>query len=169
MDRNHRGFSLIELLIVVAIILTIAVLAVPSFLRSRMNAHETSAVASIRVIITANTTYSTVYANGYAPDLPTLGGNPPADCHNANLIDSLLASGQKSGFNFNYVPADPVAAPPAGCTPGGNSFTLQATPIAVGSTGQRSFCADESNVILFDPTGAVIAAPCRDSGMSPLQ
>lgn len=169
MNQNHRGFSLIELLIVIAIILTIAVLAVPSFLRSRMNAHEASAVASTRVIITANATYATTFANGFSPDLPTLGGNPPPDCHNANLIDSLLTSGQKSGYNFTYVLADPVATPPPGCTPGGNSFTIQATPVTVGSTGQRSFCADETLVIRFDPTGAVIGAPCRDSGMSALQ
>lgn len=168
MKPKQKGFTLIELLIVVGILLTLAALAVPSYLRSRMSANESSAVASIRAILDANAAYSITYGNGFAPDLTTLGGNLPADCHNANLIDSGLASGTKSGYKFSYVLSNPVPNPVAGCVPGGFGFTVQATAIAVGGTGQRSFCSDESNVIRFDPAGAVIPAPCASSGMSPL-
>ena len=169
MKRKQIGFSLIELLIVIGIILVIAALAVPRLLQSKINANEASAVASLRTILTANTTYLTAYNNGFSPDLPTLSGNPPPDCHNANLIDSALASGKKSGYSFTYVLANPVAVPVPGCAPGGNSFTIQATPIAVGSSGQRSFCTDETAVVRFNPAGALIAAPCTASGMSPLE
>lgn len=168
MKPKQKGFTLIELLIVVGILLTLAALAVPSYLRSRMSANESSAVASVRAILDANAAYSITYGNGFAPDLPTLGGNPPADCHNANLIDSGLASGRKSGYKLTYVLSNPVPNPVAGCAPGGFGFTVQDTPIALGSTGQRSFCSDESNVIRFDPAGAVIPAPCASSGTSPL-
>ena len=169
MKRHQMGFSIIELLIVMAIIVTLAALAIPSLLRSKINANEASAVASIRMVLTANETYSVTYGNGYSPDLPTLGGNAPPDCHQANIIDSAIASGRKSGYNFTYVLTNPVTAPPAGCTPGGYSFTIQATPITVGSTGQRSFCGDETQVIRFDPLGALISAPCAGAGLSPLQ
>lgn len=169
MKRHQKGFTIIELLIVMGIIVTLAALAIPSMLRSKISAHEASAVAAIRMVLTANETYSVTYGNGFSPDLPTLSGNPPANCQQANIIDSAIASGRKSGYNFTYVLTNPVAVPPAGCAPGGYSFTIQATPISVGSSGQRSFCGDETQVIRFDPTGALIPAPCAGSGASPLQ
>lgn len=168
MQRKHTGFTLIELLVVVGIIMVLTALAVPRFLRSKMAANEASAVASLRTLLTANITYSTTYGNAYSPDLPSLGGNPPPNCNNANVIDSALASGIKSGYAFTYVLASPVAVPPPGCAPGGNSFTIQATPAAVGSSGQRSFCTDDTTVIRFDLSGALIPAPCSTSGMSAL-
>ena len=169
MSRKRNGFSLIELLMVVTVILVIAALAIPSFLRSRMTANEGSAVASLRSIFTANTTYETSYGNGYAPDLPSLAGAPPASCQGADLIDGMLAAGQKSGYSFTYVAGGAVPVGAAGCTPGALGFTVQATPVVAGSSGQRSFCVDESGVVRFDPSGTVISAPCGASGAAAIE
>src|SRR5215472_1785459 len=104
MNQRTRGFSLIELLIVVAIILIIAAIAIPSLLQARIAANESSAVASLRTINTAMITYNSTYpSQGYAATLATLGpdANPcTPSSTNACLIDSSLAGGWKSGYNF---------------------------------------------------------------------
>src|SRR5438552_1012503 len=149
MRRQPTGSTLIELLLVVEIIMVLPALAVPKFLRSKMAANEASAVASLRTLLTANITYSTTYGNAYSPDLSSLGGNPPPNCNNANVIDGTLASGIKSGYAFTYVLASPVAVPPPGCAPGGNSFTFPATPAARRRAARQSpwkpsSCSDEN-------------------------
>src|SRR5208283_1785714 len=111
--RKHKGFSLIELLIVVAIILIIAAIAIPNLLRARMAANEASAVASVRTINTAMVTYDSSYPDvGFAATLATLGGAHPCtpSSTTACLIDSLLAAGVKSGYNFA---ATGAGGPPA--------------------------------------------------------
>src|SRR5271170_6689594 len=101
--RTARGFSLIELLIVVAVILIIAAIAIPNFLRSKMRANEASAVANLRNIDTAEVVYTTTYGVGYSPSLATLGGNPTVpDATQAGLIDSVLSSGMKSGYAYTF-------------------------------------------------------------------
>src|ERR1700757_2301095 len=105
--RNQEGFSLIELLVVVAIILIIAAIAIPNLLHARVAANQASAVASLRTIDTAMITYYTTYPTvGYAPTLAALGGTScaPADETAACLIDTQLASGSKSGYSFTVTP-----------------------------------------------------------------
>src|SRR5690348_18347796 len=107
MRRKEGGFSLIELLIVVAIILIVAAVAVPNLVRSRMSANEASAVASMRTVITSEIVYSATYTAGFSQDLPSLSdGGTPTNCippavpsaSSACLLDSNVASGTKNGY-----------------------------------------------------------------------
>jgi type IV pilus assembly protein PilA len=160
--QRQRGFSLIELLIVVAIILIIAAIAIPNLLRARMAANESSAVASIRTINTAEITYSSSYPTvGYAPVLSALGGMSPCvpSSTTACLIGSDLASGSKSGYNFTAVGA---GGPPA------VQYYATAVPVAVNQTGIRSFCSFEDAVIRVQPTGAGIPSEAACEALLPL-
>src|SRR5512147_1701733 len=100
--RKQKGFSLIELLIVVAIILIIAAIAIPNLLRSRIAANQASAIGSIRILNTAEITYSSSYGQGFTTTLAQLGppASGPVSAAAAGLIDSVLAGGTKSGYNF---------------------------------------------------------------------
>ncbi len=152
--KKQKGFSLIELLIVVAIILIIAAIAIPNLLRSRMAANEASAVGSLRTINTAEVTYSTVYpypSVGFGT-LAALGGAAPcttASSATSCLIDSTLSNtAVKSGYNFAIT----------NLTTGGGpivvTYNATAVPSVVGQSGQRGFFTDQSGVIRYDPTGA---------------
>src|ERR1700735_3700298 len=93
MDKAEKGFSLIELLIVVAIILIIAAIAIPNLLRSKMAANEASAVGSIRTINTAAIVYNSTYGNGFPANLTILTGTGATSCTNAEVIDTVLGAG----------------------------------------------------------------------------
>jgi type IV pilus assembly protein PilA len=150
---KQSGFSLIELLIVVAIILIIAAIAIPNLLASRMSANESSAAQESRNITTAEVVYTTQYNIGYAAALTNLGdsggcGTGSVTSTNACLIDAVLASGAKSGYSFTYVPGNPDAATHY------QTFTLNANPVNPGRSGRRYFFTDQTAVIRSNNTAA---------------
>jgi type IV pilus assembly protein PilA len=160
--RRQEGFSLIELLIVVAIILIIAAIAIPNFLRSKMAANEASAVENVRTITTASVIYSTTWGNGYAPTLGSLGGDgTTSTCDASNLLDPVLSTAPytKSGYVYAYTGEEGnVTTTPIGCgAPGFNGYLVTAVPQS-SYTGIRSFCSSEPAVIYYDTSGAVAAS-----------
>jgi type IV pilus assembly protein PilA len=153
MKKNSSGFSLIELLIVVAIILIIAAIAIPNLLKSRIAANQASAVGSLRTMNTSEVTYASTYTTGYSPDLASLG--PPASgtgsAASAGLIDSVLAAGVKSGYSFTY-------AATAGTGGRYDTYTINANPSTAGTTGTNYYFTDQTNVIRQNSTAAAAAS-----------
>jgi type IV pilus assembly protein PilA len=147
--RKPKGFSLIELLIVVAIILVLAAIVVPALTRSRMAANEASAVSSVKQINTAQIAYSATYpVLGYADLLSKLGpGNPPT-ANAADLLDGVIGCPaqpcQKSGYSFTIVGAVGVPI---------SNFRVTATPVTPGSTGLRGFCSNQLSEMTFSADG----------------
>ena len=148
---RERGFSLIELLIVVAIILVLAAIAVPNLMRAKIQANEASAVSSVRAINTAQVTYAVSYpGEGYADDLAKLGAPTSGGVSslNAGLLDWVLGCASqpcgKSGYRFQIVNAtgSPISA-----------YTVVGTPTAPGTSGIRGFCSYQMNPIMYDPAG----------------
>ncbi len=145
-SRARAGFSLIEVLVVVAVILIIAAIAIPRFLQAKMAANEAAAVHGLRVISTAEVTYDPIYNQGFAPTLTALGPPPlgsQASALHADLVDEVLASGIRNGYSFVYVVIDTSGSGRP------DRYTINANPLSPGQTGQRYFYVDETGVIRF--------------------
>jgi prepilin-type N-terminal cleavage/methylation domain-containing protein len=159
--RKANGFSLIELLVVVATVLIIAGLAIPSLLRSRIAADEAAAAATIRTVNSAQIAYNSAYPSvGYAASLTVLAGtscNPPSST-SACLIDTALAAGTKSGYSFS-IPPSSVSSPP------NPSYQVIATPVLVNYYGMRYFCSYADAVTRVSSASITT---CDDT-VSPLQ
>jgi len=158
---RERGFSLIELLIVVAIILIIAAIAIPNLLRARMSANESSAVASMKAVNTAQAMYMMNYPLAGYGTLNQLSGNEPCAPSSASacLIDSALATGSKGGYTFVVTL---IGSAPA------SNYLLTATPVTVGTTGQRSFCSTNEASVRRKASGAVVASVSECEGLPSL-
>ena len=140
--KSNRGFSLLELLIVVAIILIIATIAIPSLLRSRQAAQESSAVAQIRTINTAEVTYLSSAGGNYGsiPELITAG-----------LLDSRF-SGSVSGYNFLV-------------TASGTEYTASATPTST-NAGRYGYYSTPDAVVRYQTATSTTCAPCYPTNQS---
>jgi prepilin-type N-terminal cleavage/methylation domain-containing protein len=158
--KKQKGFSLIELLIVVAIILIIAAIAIPNLMRARMSANESSAAGSLRTINTAEVSYATAYPTIGFTALTNLGGSSPCTPSTATgcFLDNFLASSAGTGTTgkdgYTFVVTATSAA-----------YTSLANPVSLNQTGTRSFCSDQTGVIYY--LGG--ATGCAPSSGTPLQ
>jgi type IV pilus assembly protein PilA len=160
MGSIQRGFSLIELLIVVAIILIIAAIAIPDFLKSKMAANQASAVGSLRVINSSEVMYDSSYGKGYSATLASLKAPPtgtPPSLSAAALVDDVLGSGIKSGYTFIYTPN---SADSLGDFQG---YDVNGNPLSPGTTGDVYYWTDQSYVIRLNNTRQ---ATSTDSALS---
>ncbi|HEY3626698.1 MAG TPA: prepilin-type N-terminal cleavage/methylation domain-containing protein [Terracidiphilus sp.] len=153
-SARDNGFTLMELLIVMAIIAILMLIAIPTVGSLKKKANDLSAIQSVHTILNAENMYESTYpTNGFACSLTALGGDPKSGAPSATssqLIQPDLASGLKSGYIFNITNCTKINA---GGTDRITGYSVTAIPQTVGSTGDRAFCSDQSGIIKFDPAG----------------
>jgi type IV pilus assembly protein PilA len=155
-NRDHElGFTLVELLIVMSVILILITLAIPGYEKIRKIGNETSAITSLRMLNQQEGEYSSLYPqHGFTCSLAALGGKEGSGTPTpeaAQLIADDLASGSKAGYTFSIVCGEKSTINNIDQV---NSYTINAIPNAVGKTGNRGFCTDPSGQIRYDPKGA---------------
>jgi type IV pilus assembly protein PilA len=145
--RRDAGFSLMELMIVMALIVIVLAMAIPSMKEAKINADETSAIASIRAINQAEVQYQAAYG-GFADSLANLGGADPCrkSAETACLLDDSLAGGVKQGYGFTAIGENKSGGD-------NTSYVVGAAPEAFDRSGRRRFCSTDKNVIRADPNG----------------
>ena len=152
--KRQRGFTLMELLIVMSIMIILMLIAIPNFISMKAQADETSAIQSLRAIYQAQIQYETDFpANGFACALPSLGGNPssgPPSPTGAQVLQGDLATGQKSGYTFNIVNCNKVSVNNQDTY---TSYEATAVPQSIGKSGHRGFCIDQAGEIKADLAG----------------
>src|ERR1700721_1085012 len=152
--QAQAGFTLMELLIVISIMIILMLIAIPNFISMKAQADETSAIQSLRAIYQAQIQYQTDFpANGFACALPALGGSstagPPSPTA-AQVLQGDLATGQKSGYTFNIVNCTKVTVNNQDMY---TSYEATAVPQSIGKSGHRGFCIDQAGEIKADPAG----------------
>lgn len=184
-DGSSTGFSVIELLIILAIVAVIAAIAIPNLLRSKVAANEASAIGSLRAIMSAEAAYKAMYGIGYSNDLASLAGSADtpsgdgqASCSAAQLLDAGLAKNvvgdkktHKSGYQFIFTsgsePFKPDQPVPSGCTIGkADGYAVEADPVD-SEAGKRHFCADASGVIRVDDKRGIDVTSAACAGSAP--
>ena len=157
-NRQH-GFTLMELLIVMSIMIILMLIAIPNFISMKAQADETSAIQSLRAIYQAQIQYQTDFpANGFACSLTALGGNAsagPPSAQAAQVLQGDLATGQKSGYTFNIVNCTKVTVNNQDMY---TSYEATAVPQSIGKSGHRGFCIDQAGEIKADPAGGTNCA-----------
>ncbi len=152
--RSQAGFTLMELLIVMSVILILMAVAIPNYMNARSQANENAAMQELRTLNSAEIQYETNYpGNGFSCTLSQLGGDPksgPPTPQAAQLIPADLASGYKSGYIFAVTNCTKMTVNNQDVY---TSFQLTAVPQAVGKTGHRGFCMDQTGEIKADPAG----------------
>jgi type IV pilus assembly protein PilA len=153
-NRREHGFTLVELLIVMSVILILMTLAIPAMQSIIKTANEKSAINSLKFLNTEEANYASEYPqHGFSCSLPAMGGNPSAGtptAEAAQLIPEDLAAGNKSGYTFTIVCGSKTTINNVDQV---NSYTINATPNTVNKTGNRGYCTDENGAIHFDPKG----------------
>ena len=153
-QRNDSGFTLVELLIVMSVILILMVMAIPAMQKTIIRANETSAISSLRDLNQMEGEYASNYPqHGFSCSLTALGGKTGSGTPTpeaAQLINEDLSSGSKSGYTFSITNCTKTTINNVDQY---NSYEITAVPNSVGHTGNRGFCSDENAQIRYDPKG----------------